>query len=116
MKGFFEKEASDLILKLLEKNPENRIGSKKDAEDIMEHPYFEGINWDELKGKRVIPLFKPDLSDDKLKFFNPNLEKAERKPEEAKDEDDEHQPYTSIENFTYTSNSFKDRYQERDLE
>lgn len=38
----------DLIYKLLTKDPEKRLGSKNDAKDIMEHPWFESINWDDL--------------------------------------------------------------------
>lgn len=105
MKAFFSRELCDIIQKLLEKNPEKRLGDKNDAEEVMKHPYFESIDWEALAQKKIIPIFKPDFSEDNLKYFNPNLEKPERKPED----DDTVEPYKSIENFTYTSDSFKDR-------
>jgi serine/threonine protein kinase len=30
----------DLIIRLLEKNPKSRIGSKLDADEIKQHPWF----------------------------------------------------------------------------
>ena len=36
----------DLLSKLLQKDPSERLGSsKEDARDIMSHPWFESINW-----------------------------------------------------------------------
>ncbi|KAK6163498.1 hypothetical protein DH2020_000362 [Rehmannia glutinosa] len=35
----------DLIGRLLEKDPENRLGSLKGAAEIKEHAFFEGLNW-----------------------------------------------------------------------
>jgi serine/threonine-protein kinase RIM15 len=40
-------EAKDLIKKLLTLNVEERLGSHG-AEEIMQHSYFEGVNWDTL--------------------------------------------------------------------
>lgn len=37
--------AKDLIEKILIKEPENRIGAQN-INDLMQHPYFFGINWD----------------------------------------------------------------------
>ena len=45
-------EAKDLIRKLLTKAPELRLGSKGGAE-IMEHPFFRNINWDDLYNKKL---------------------------------------------------------------
>jgi len=39
--------AQDLIIKLLEKKVENRIGMK-DFNDLKEHPFFKGINFKDL--------------------------------------------------------------------
>lgn len=38
-------EAKDLIEKLLKKDPEERIGFK-DLNDLKNHPFFQGINFD----------------------------------------------------------------------
>ncbi|CAI9105572.1 OLC1v1004520C1 [Oldenlandia corymbosa var. corymbosa] len=37
--------ARDLIRRLLQKEPENRLGSEKGAAEIKQHPFFEGLNW-----------------------------------------------------------------------
>lgn len=49
-----------LFQKLLEKNPQKRLGSgTRDVKEIQEHDYFNSINWDDLHNKRIIPPFKP---------------------------------------------------------
>lgn len=37
--------ARDLISKLLEKDPKERLGSMAGAEEIKAHPFFAGVNW-----------------------------------------------------------------------
>lgn len=44
---FCSAEAKDLIQKLLNMNPEERLGSNG-AEEIKTHPYFKDIKWNEL--------------------------------------------------------------------
>ena len=53
-KHTFSKESEDFILKLLKKNPLNRIGSE-DEEDIFNHPWFSSIDFSSLKAKKVYP-------------------------------------------------------------
>ena len=49
MKKFFSKEATDLLLNLLEKDPTLRLGyGERDADDIKEHPFFNGIDWEKM--------------------------------------------------------------------
>ena len=43
--------SADLILQLLEKDPEKRI----DAEQIEKHPFFESINWDIIRSRLGTP-------------------------------------------------------------
>ena len=31
----------------------------RDAEEIKEHPFFNGINWEKLKERKIIPPWKP---------------------------------------------------------
>jgi len=54
-------EARDIISRLLDKNPDRRLGSSKDADEVMEHPFFSEINWTDLGRKRITPPFKPEL-------------------------------------------------------
>lgn len=46
--GMISSEAFDLIQKLLDKNFQNRLGSLG-ANQIKSHPFFKGINWDNIK-------------------------------------------------------------------
>jgi len=36
---------------LLCRDPEKRLGSEKDAQEIKEHPIFKGINWEKVINK-----------------------------------------------------------------
>lgn len=44
-------QAEDLIRLLLNKNPKERLGSKNDASEILEHPFFEDLDLDDLMEK-----------------------------------------------------------------
>jgi len=52
--------AKDLILKLLNKNADARLGTNG-ADDIKKHPWFKDIDWDLLSQKKVNPPFKPKV-------------------------------------------------------
>ena len=43
-------EARDLISKLMIRNPMTRLGFNG-AQEIKEHPFFNGINWDNFNKK-----------------------------------------------------------------
>lgn len=36
----------DILKKLLERDPEKRLGFEYGADEVKAHPYFEGIDWD----------------------------------------------------------------------
>ncbi|KAG0440403.1 Protein kinase C eta type [Dictyocoela muelleri] len=56
----FNPKAQDLIVKLLEKEPQKRIGyGMGDGPEIRKHDYFEGINWDDVLKKKIQPSFIP---------------------------------------------------------
>ncbi|KAJ2649918.1 Serine/threonine kinase [Coemansia sp. RSA 1250] len=47
---------------LLEKDPSKRLGSgPNDAEDIMKHSFFAGVNWDDVLNKKIAPPYVPDI-------------------------------------------------------
>ena len=56
-------DAKNLINKLLEKNPDFRFG-KKGLNEIKKHPFFGGINFEDLKKKKVKVTFKPEIDKD----------------------------------------------------
>mmetsp|Transcript_32045 Transcript_32045/g.36580 ORF Transcript_32045/g.36580 Transcript_32045/m.36580 type:complete len:95 (+) Transcript_32045:459-743(+) len=54
------KKARNLVVKLLERNFEKRLGATNDALDIMEDPFFDDIDWEALRNKKVKPPFEPN--------------------------------------------------------
>ena len=54
-------EGRNFVKGLLNRNPAHRLGAKKDAEELMEHPFFSDIDWTALSKKMVSPPFKPKL-------------------------------------------------------
>ena len=59
------KPAVDLIHKLLIKDPKQRLGSGAgDAEDVMAHPFFRDLNWQDVYDRKVTPLWKPSMKSD----------------------------------------------------
>ncbi|QPG73635.1 hypothetical protein FOA43_000947 [Brettanomyces nanus] len=58
------KEAVDILQRLLTRDPTKRLGAgTHDAEDIMKHPYFANINWDEIYRRQMIPPYVPEIRD-----------------------------------------------------
>ncbi|KAI8095061.1 kinase-like domain-containing protein [Gilbertella persicaria] len=54
------KHSVSICESLLERNPERRLGGGKgDAQEVKSHPFFAGINWDDMLAKRVAPPFLP---------------------------------------------------------
>jgi serine/threonine protein kinase len=51
--------AKDLLKKLLKKDPEKRIGSQFDAEEIKNHQFFDGIDWNLVYSKGLNPPVPP---------------------------------------------------------
>lgn len=47
--------AKDLLCQLLEKDPEKRLGRENGAADIKRHPWFEGVNWDDVLRRKIKP-------------------------------------------------------------
>ena len=54
-------DAKSLISKLLEKDPGTRLG-RNGLKEIKKHPFFSGINFDDLIKKKIKAPFKPKVS------------------------------------------------------
>lgn len=54
----WNEEVADLINKLINRKEEQRLG-KHGAKSIKAHPWFEGIDWDEIENHRVKAPFIP---------------------------------------------------------
>ena len=53
--NFVSLKAQKFLRDLLKKDPEKRLGSKRDVEEIKEHPYMEGVDWDKVYKREYIP-------------------------------------------------------------
>ena len=72
---FVPPEATDIIQKLLKINPQQRLGCNG-IKEIKEHPFFDGINWEEmLKNNKKGPLnVKYEKEEIKLRALNVNFD------------------------------------------
>ena len=54
------------------KDKTKRLGYENDAEEILAHPFFSGLDLQGLFNKTLVAPFKPEISADHLdvKFFN----------------------------------------------
>lgn len=60
------RDSVSILQKLLTREPELRLGSGPgDAQEIMSHAFFKGVNWDDVYNKRVPTPFKPSVKDAK---------------------------------------------------
>ena len=62
-------DAKNIIEKLLEKDPTNRLG-KNGLKEIKKHPFFSSISFSDLKKKKVKAPFKPEISKDNKNMTN----------------------------------------------
>ncbi|XP_026103588.1 serine/threonine-protein kinase N2-like isoform X1 [Carassius auratus] len=59
---FMSPESVSIKQKLLQKNPEKRLGAgEQDANEVKRHRFFQGIDWEALLAKRVKPPFLPSI-------------------------------------------------------
>jgi hypothetical protein len=60
------RDSVSILQKLLTREPELRLGSGPgDAQEIMSHAFFKGVNWDDIYNKRVPTPFKPTVKNEK---------------------------------------------------
>ena len=60
--SYFSRKAIDLIMKLMDRDSTRRLGAgPTDAEEIKVHPFFEGLNWDDVMAKKTIPQWIPPM-------------------------------------------------------
>ncbi|GLH15555.1 uncharacterized protein GBIM_19983 [Gryllus bimaculatus] len=58
-------DVADFITRLLVKDPRKRLGGGEgDAEELKRHPFFKGINWEELARKAVPAPFVPKIDNE----------------------------------------------------
>ena len=84
------KTARDLIEKLFVSNPKKRLGYKS-SDEVKNHPFFKGIDFDKVLRKEYKPPFIPKLKDDTdLRYFDENYTQLKVENEkQAEAEEDE---------------------------
>jgi len=55
-------DAQDLITKLLDRNPNSRLGSRNGLSEIKGHPFFASIDFDLVLQKKLSSPFKPEIN------------------------------------------------------
>lgn len=67
--SYLSEDAFDIISKLLEKDPNKRLGnSEQDSEEIKSHPFFKNIDWMKLEQKEIKPPI--EMKQFELKYFD----------------------------------------------
>ena len=52
-------QARNMCNRLLEKSPQTRLGSKKGAREVKEHPWVRDMDWEKLFRKKITPPIDP---------------------------------------------------------
>lgn len=67
-------DGKQFVKGLLNRNPQNRLGAKRGAAELKEHPFFKSIDWELLYKKQITPPFKPIVdSDESVANFDPEF-------------------------------------------
>jgi len=110
------RELKDLILKLLAKEPERRLGHKG-AEEVKSHSFFKGIHWEDVLKKRLRPPFVPTLTSQKdVRYFRDVADCSETPGESHNNENErtkkgnstDFTAFSYVESESQTQNSLKD--------
>lgn len=70
--GYTSMESRDFVTRLLQRDPERRLGSGPDGGRALQtHPFLQSINFDALFRKELEPPFRPEVQDDlDVSFFD----------------------------------------------
>ena len=58
----FSDDCEDIIRKLLTKDKAERLGSKGGYEEVLAHPFFNGLDKTKMLNKEYTGHFKPNLN------------------------------------------------------
>ena len=102
---YFSEDLKDLMKKLLEKDPNKRFGVF-DKNEIKQHPFFKGIDWEKLANKEISPptnFIKQKNKNDKI--FDENKNKNIKKINFTDvDYNDDNKFSKRVKNFTFIRN------------
>ena len=103
-------EAQDLIFKMIN-NSNNRLG-KNGAEEIKKHPFFNGIDWDNIRNTKppFIPFLKNEYDTSYFENFEINEPFYPNNKNKFKRKDIEYLGYTFKEEF-FNNNNLTQEYE-----
>ena len=65
-----------MIQKLLNRDPSQRLGSKNDADEILQHRFFRGVNIQKIMDRKFKAPFQPPKNDLQEMSVDPEVLKA----------------------------------------
>ena len=97
------KTPRDLIEKLFVTNPKKRLGYRG-ADEVKQHPFFKGVDFDKVLRKEYKPPFIPKLKDDlDLSYFDESFTelRVDSEKNDEKDEGEDEKDDFKFEGFSY---------------
>ena len=58
-KGVLDPDGRDLIKRLLNRDLKHRLGALHDCGKLMDHAFFRGVDWEQMRRRAMTPPFKP---------------------------------------------------------
>ena len=103
---FISEKAKNLIISLLKKNPNERLGSKRDVEEIKENEYFADVDWQKVYERK----YKPPqiyLKSNHLQFFRQPVQFKENEEDDlfVKDSNVDYNKYNQ--DILYNMNNYE---------
>ncbi len=87
---------------LFVRDPDQRLGSKNDLEEIMAHPFFKNLDWEAIYKKRVKPPFIPKIESEldtkyiDTEFTTSSPNESYTPEEELENNENQENPYKGI--------------------
>ena len=75
--------SKSLLAALLERDPEKRLGTAGDADEVKQHPFFAAIDWSKLKRREVQAPFIPSNTEGKSDTSNVDEEFTRETPRDT---------------------------------
>lgn len=92
--------AKDLIRGLLAKDPKKRLGFKKGATEIKQHPFFNNVNWALIRSTNPPEIPKPiDLSILNETLKSSSVQQQQQQEKHSQQSDSSSGPYLEFEFF-----------------
>ncbi|CAD8136863.1 unnamed protein product [Paramecium octaurelia] len=103
---YLSEEAKDLLKKLLNKTPHERLGGQRDAQEIYEHPFFKDVDFQKIERKEIAPPVEMQ-NERPFKFFDQNLIRKCSVNDTPVNDFGKFQDYS---NFTYNGDKLSSEY------